>query len=121
MPKSYRELPVWQRAVELAELTYRVTRAYPKEELYGLTAQMRRASVSTASNIAEGSARGRTDFHRYIVMARGSNNELQTQLTIARLLEFGDQELSNQLEVLSEEVGRQLTGFAGYLRNSNSG
>ncbi|NUQ29219.1 MAG: four helix bundle protein [Acidobacteriaceae bacterium] len=120
MPKSYRDLVVWQRSVDLAELTYRLTRAFPKEELYGLAAQMRRASVSVASNIAEGSARSRGDFHRYVVMARGSNNELQTQLVIAQRLGFGDQQIRDNLESLSEEVGRSLTKFADYLRRSDT-
>ncbi|HEX4064804.1 MAG TPA: four helix bundle protein [Acidobacteriaceae bacterium] len=73
MPKSFCELVVWQRARELAGLLYRLTRQFPHEEIYGLTAQLRRAGVSIASHIAEGSGRGtRSDYRGFLRIARGS-------------------------------------------------
>jgi four helix bundle protein len=92
MSASFRDLKVWKKSIELTVLVYELTRAFPKEELYGLTSQMRRASVSIASNIAEGSARGTVpDFRQFVKIARGSNCELQTQIVIARELRLGDQ------------------------------
>jgi four helix bundle protein len=93
MAKSFRELKVWNRAIELTTLVYALTAEFPKAEVYGLSSQMRRAAVSIASNIAEGSARGtRKDFKQFVAIARGSNSELQTQLVIAGRLGFIDVE-----------------------------
>ena len=86
--KSYRDLQVWQRAVELAVHVYRVTEAFPKSEMYGLTSQMRRAAVSIASNIAEGYGRSEPELARYLTMARGSLAELETQLEIAQRIGY---------------------------------
>ena len=77
--KSYEDLIVWQKALDLAEEIYRATRQFPKDELYGLTSQMRRAAVSIASNIAEGHERNsRGEFLQFIGHARGSLAELET-------------------------------------------
>ena len=74
MAKSFRELKVWNKAIDLTVLIYELTDSFPKQEIYGLTSQMRRASVSVASNIAEGSARGtKRDFRQFVKLARGSN------------------------------------------------
>jgi four helix bundle protein len=81
---GYRELKVWQLGVDLALEVYRLTEAFPKSELYGLTSQMRRAAVSISSNIAEGHARKtRREMQRYVNIAKGSLAELETQLIIA--------------------------------------
>ena len=82
--RSYRDLVVWQRAISLAEDVYIATRTFPKEEVYGLTSQMRRAAVSIASNIAESQARpGRGELLQFLGYARGSLAELGTQVTLA--------------------------------------
>jgi len=82
--RSHRDLIAWQKAFELARLTYELTATFPADEKYGLTSQMRRAAVSAASNIAEGWGRGRgPDFARFLRIARGSAHELETQLCIA--------------------------------------
>jgi four helix bundle protein len=82
---------VWQKAKSLAVEVYRATERFPKGELFGLTSQMRRASVSVASNIAEGQGRGsKPDFAKFLCMARGSLLELETQLEIARELGIGN-------------------------------
>jgi len=116
MPTSYRDLKVWQRSIDLAELVYKLTRTFPREEVFGLSAQMRRASVSIASNIAEGSGRTtRRDFRQFVVIARGSNDELNTQLIIAERLGFGDQDLRKESSTLSNEIGKMLTAPEAYL------
>jgi four helix bundle protein len=85
MVQSYRDLIVWQRAVQMSVAIYRLTAAFPRDELYGLTSQLRRAGVSVASNIAEGYGRGSTgEYKQFLGMARGSNMEVQTQLEIYR-------------------------------------
>ena len=84
---SYRDLIVWQKAKGVAVLVYRLTESFPKEEIYGLTSQMRRAAVSIASNIAEGQSRGsKKEFHHFLHIAFGSGAELETQFEIALAL-----------------------------------
>ena len=85
MAKSYRELIVWQKSMELAEKVYLLVKALPKEETYALSDQMRRAAVSIPSNIAEGHARqSQKEFLQFLCIARGSRAELETQLLLAR-------------------------------------
>jgi four helix bundle protein len=119
MAKSYRDLKVWNRAIELTVLIYAMTSEFPKAEVYGLSSQMRRAAVSIASNIAEGSARGtKKDFRQFVTVARGSNCELQTQITIAARLGFAGTEKIEAAEALSHEVGQMLSGLSKYLSTS---
>jgi len=102
--------------MDLATLIYSVTADFPKHEVYGLSSQMRRAAVSIASNIAEGSARGtRKDFRQFVMIARGSNCELQTQLLLARRLEFGAHARVSEAEELTNDVGQMLSGLSKYL------
>jgi four helix bundle protein len=85
--QSFRDLVVWQRSIQLSIAVYRLTKDFPRDEIYGVTSQMRRSAVSVASNIAEGHARLSTgEYRQFLGMARGSNAELQTQLEIARAL-----------------------------------
>jgi four helix bundle protein len=115
--QDYRELIVWKRAIELTVCIYKLTRIFPKEELYGLISQMRRASVSVASNIAEG--RGRItpgEFRQFLGLAQGSTYELQTQLLVARKLGMGSDESLNEAESLSDEVSKMLGSFIQTLR-----
>jgi four helix bundle protein len=117
MAQDYRELVVWQRAIELTVCIYKLTRTFPREELYGLISQMRRASVSVASNIAEG--RGRItpgEFRQFLGLAQGSTYELQTQLLVARKLGMGSDETLNEAESLSDEVSKMLGSFIQTLR-----
>jgi four helix bundle protein len=109
-------LKVWNKAVDLAVQVYGFTGDLPKQEIYGLSSQMRRAAVSIASNIAEGSARGtRKDFRQFVKLAEGSNCELQTQLLIARRLQLRGQESCDAVEALSNEIGKMLTALGQYL------
>jgi four helix bundle protein len=92
------------------------TADFPKEEIYGLTSQLRRAGVSVASNIAEGYGRGSTgEYKHFLGMARGSNLEVQTQLTIAGELGFGNTENGQFSESLSHEVGKMLVSMMNKL------
>ena len=103
--------------MDLTILVYELTANFPKHELYGLSSQMRRAAVSTASNVAEGSARRtRRDFRQFVIMARGSNFELQTQLMIASRLNYAPEEKLHNAEKLALDVGRMLNGLSNFLR-----
>ena len=107
--QSFRDLQVWQRSMELTVAIYRLTGGFPREEIFGLTSQLRRSSVSIPSNIAEGQGRLNTrEFRQFLGIARGSNCELQTQLAIARALGLGDSKFLDQAESLSHEVGKML-------------
>ena len=112
MHRSFRDLIVWQRAIELALSIYATTKAFPKEELFGLTSQLRRAAVSIPSNIAEG--QGRTtpgEFKQFLGIARGSAAETQTQLILARRLQLAPTELIDQSEALTAEVHKMLNAL----------
>jgi four helix bundle protein len=114
--KSYRDLIVWQRAIELSVAIYKLTGEFPKHELYGLAIQLRRASVSIASNIAEGHGRMTTgEYKQFLGHARGSNCEVQTQLVIAGKLKYGSSGLITQCEALSNEVGKMLNAVIASL------
>jgi four helix bundle protein len=109
MAHSFRDLVVWQRAMQLTVAIYRLSQKFPREEIYGLTSQIRRSAVSVPSNIAEGHGRLNSgEYRQFLGIARGSNFELQTQLEIARALEIGNPELLDEAEGLSHEVGKML-------------
>ena len=81
---DYKELIVWQKSMDLAETVYKLTKQFPKDELFGLTSQVRRSAVSIASNIAEGSSRGgKKEFIQFLLIARGSASELETQVLLS--------------------------------------
>jgi len=112
MGASFKDLIVWQKTVQLSSEIYRLTSLFPASEQFGLTNQMRRASVSIASNIAEGNGRStRGEYRLFLGHARGSNCELQTQLTIAGNLGFCDKEAQEAAEKLSAEVSRMLNAL----------
>ena len=115
--ESFRDLFVWQREIELTAAIYALTKALPKEELFGLTSQIRRAAVSIPSNIAEGQSRRTTgEFLQFLAIARGSNAEVQTQLILIRTLGFGDHAGIEKCEGLSLEVARMLNALIGSLQ-----
>jgi four helix bundle protein len=121
MGQAFRDLQVWQRAIQLTVVIYRLTQGFPREEVYGLSSQIRRSAVSIPSNIAEGQGRlSMGEFRHFLGIARGSNHELQTQLEIARSLGFGDSVLINQAESLSQEVGKMIYALLESLHESTS-
>lgn len=114
--KSYKELLVWQKAMLLTEETYRLAKLLPREELYALSGQMRRAAVSIPSNIAEGQARSSTkEFVNFLSIARGSTAELETQLTICVRLKYLQQSQTGPALSLCSEVGKMLNALIGKL------
>ena len=116
MPFKFEKLIVWQKAMELVKLVYELTSKFPKEELYGLTGQMRRSAVSIPSNIAEGQGRNSTkDFIRFLAIAYGSLMELETQILISDMLEYVTKAETNLLLDKSAEVGRLLNGLTNSL------
>lgn len=110
--KSFRELITWQKAMDLVELIYNATKAFPKEEMFCLTNQIRRAAISVPSNIAEGQGRDSTkEFLHHLSIAYGSLCEVETQVTIAQRLGYLDQSQTEMLNALVAEVGRLINGL----------
>jgi|SRR5450432_521225 four helix bundle protein len=109
---SFRDLRVWQEAMKLTTEIYKTTAGFPRHELYGLSQQIRRAAVSVPSNIAEGKGhRSDKEFVRFLLHARGSLLELQTQLLIAEELQYLGKEEAARLLSVAEGVGRALSGL----------
>jgi len=107
--KSYRDLIVWQKSIYLVRNVYILTQKFPKEELYGLTNQMRRCAVSIPSNIAEGYGRNSTgDYKRFLQIAVGSLYELQTQIEISFQLKYLDENNLNSIISLCTEIDKIL-------------
>ena len=110
--ESFDKLLVWQRAHSLVLKIYEVTNSFPKEEIWGLTSQIRRAAVSVPSNIVEGKARGsRKDFKRFLLVARGSLEEVKYQSLLAKELKYMNEEQYEEITVMIEDVGRLLGGM----------
>ena len=118
MAQDFQDLMVWQRAMELSEAIYRLTKTFPQDELYGLTSQLRRASVSIASNIAEGRGRGTDgEFRQFLNIAQGSTYEVQTQLILVKRLKIGNAALVQRAEALCIETSKMLGAFIQSLRS----
>lgn len=116
---NYKELKVWQQSVDLVVDVYQITKQLPSEELYGLTSQIRRCSVSIPSNIAEGAGRIKPgDFNHFLNIARGSSNELETQFIIAERLGFLENGKSREIINKIDEIQRMITGLQKSLYNS---
>jgi four helix bundle protein len=111
MIHTFRDLDVWRKGMDLVVRVYRSTDRFPKSETFGLTSQLRRAAVSIPSNIAEGKAIGGNGYPRHLKIAMGSEAELQTQLELARRLNFLDQGDADDLLEHAAEVGRMLAGL----------
>lgn len=110
--KTFRELIVWQKSMDFVTDAYNATSGFPDEEKFGLTNQLRRASVSIPSNIAEGFGRKSDgDFARFLSIALGSNYEVQTQLEIAKNVGFLSPDKLNKLIAQLEEIERMINGL----------
>ncbi len=110
--RSYKDLKIWQRGMDLAKGIYVLTRLLPKEELFCLTAQMRRAAVSIPSNVAEGHAKSRAHFCYQLSTAMGSIAELETQLTLAGALYPRTEATSTKLMAVLDELGRMIRALS---------
>ncbi|MFZ0813912.1 MAG: four helix bundle protein [Candidatus Sulfotelmatobacter sp.] len=112
MGRPYKDLVAWQKSMDLVTATYRATAGFPKDELFGLTSQLRRAAVSIPSNIAEGQGRlSEKEFRYFLGQARGSLMEVETQLQIAENLGYLQKEQTRGLFHSCAEVGRILNGL----------
>jgi four helix bundle protein len=118
---SYRDLVAWQKGIDLCELIYRASATFPREELYGLTSQIRRAVISVPSNIAEGAGRiTNGEFLQAISYARGSLLEIETQLIIAERLNYLGTEDRDALLGATTQVGRLINGLMRSLKQHES-
>jgi len=109
---SFERLDTWQKSIDFADLVYRISRAFPDDERFGLTSQMRRAAVSVSSNIAEGSARfSQADFARFLEIATGSLFEVVSQSFVSRRQGFLSEADFKMLYAAAEEQGRMLSGL----------
>jgi four helix bundle protein len=112
--KSYKDLEVWQKAMDLVVLCYEATRRFPKSETYGLASQLQRAAVSIPANIAEGRERKHSkEFVQHLSVAYGSLAELETHIQIAQRLGFIGTAEATQLLERSAEIGRMIDGLRG--------
>lgn len=110
--RNFRELQVWQKAMEIAAKMYTLTKTFPSEEKFGLVSQLNRASVSISSNIAEGASRGSDkDFRRFLEIAIGSAFEVESQLLLSQKVGFVSAEQVKELLVLLNEEQRMLSVF----------
>jgi four helix bundle protein len=116
--KSYRDLIAWQKAMDLVQTVYESVRAFPKEEVYGLTSQLKRAVVSVPSNIAEGQGRKSTrEFLHHLSIAYGSLMEVETQILIAARLGYLNPQEADLIAEQTAEVGRVINGLSNALNN----
>lgn len=119
--KDYRELDVWIESRKLNKLVYEISNDFPKEEVFGLTSQLRRSSVSIASNIAEGCGRSSdADVLRFLIIARGSLFETETQLFLALDLNYLSEEQFENLQGQILSCKKLLNGFIGYFRKKQN-
>ncbi len=121
MLRSYRDLLVWQKAMEFVVETYRFTESFPREEVYGLRSQVRRASVSVPSNIAEGYGRAsRKEYLQFLYVAQGSLKETETQIILAEMLGYVSKDATELLLEKAALVGKLLGGLIRALRLKTS-
>lgn len=114
------KLEVWRKSAEFADLLYQLTRSFPIEERFGLTNQMRRASVSISSNIAEGSSRSsKTDYSRFIELAAGSLFEVISQAHVAVRQMYLSEEDFRSIHASAEALSRMLSGLKSYLARAS--
>ena len=114
--RSYKDLTVWQKSVDLCVLVYKLTESFPKNELYGITSQIRRACVAIPSNIAEGQMRGhKPEYIQFLRIAYGSGGELETQLLVALKIGYLSQENFTRIDSLLQEILRMLNKLLSVL------
>lgn len=119
--RTHENLEVWKKAIDFVVEVYKLTDAFPKDEKFGLTSQIRRASVSIPSNIAEGAARtSQKEFLYFLSNSQGSTSEVSTQLLIAYRLGFLSEQHHGELRANLDEIGRMISGLCGYLRSKTS-
>jgi len=121
MAKNYENLEVWQKAITFALLVYRLTKSFPREELYGLTSQLRRSAISISSNIAEGAGRNsRKEFLRFVLIGLGSLNEAESQIHVSYQLGYVKENEFQEMMQRVGELGNLLGGLRNYLNKPHS-
>lgn len=119
--KTHKDLDVWKNSIELVTEIYRISKEFPKDEMYGLTSQIRRAAVSVPSNIAEGAARkNENEFIYFLFISRGSLAELETQITIALNLNYLNQSVFDAVSSKIIIVRKQLSGLINHLKRKKT-
>ena len=119
--RPHEKLEVWSSAMDFVVEVYRSTEAFPKEEKFGLTSQIRRAAVSVPANIAEGAARNSAkEFIHFLSNAQGSASELETELTIAYRLGYLAQGRYSELSTTLGKIGRMITGLSQHLKRKTT-
>ena len=113
--KRYKDLDAYKKAYEAAKLVYGMTKSFPKEELYGISSQLRRSAVSIPSNIAEGYMRGSKEYVQFLKIALGSAAELETQLSLSMDLGFCSESDFNSIYALNQEVMKLLSTYISKL------
>lgn len=116
---SYKDLDVWKKSFDVCFNIYQITKSFPKEEVYGLTSQIRRAAVSVPSNISEGSKRGSKEFLQFLKIAHGSGAEVETQLLLAYQLGYVPVEDFGRISIQLEDVMKMLSAFIRKLSTKN--
>ena len=120
--RSYRDLKVWQAGMNLAEQAYRLTRLFPRDELFGLTSQIRRAAASIPANIAEGWGRaGTAEYIRFLQIAQGSLKELETHLLLSERVQLTKAEQTQPMLQTTDELGRMIHSLLGSLKRRKNG
>ena len=116
--KTHKDLEVWKKSISLVTILYKLTKSFPKDELYGLIQQIRRSAVSVPSNIAEGAARNhKTEYIQFLYIALGSLSELETQCLISKNLEYVNDQNYNSINDAIQEIRRMLLGLIKHLKS----
>ena len=116
--KTHKDLEVWKKSISLVTILYKLTKSFPKDELYGLIQQIRRSAVSVPSNIAEGAARNhKTEYIQFLYIALGSLSELETQCLIRKNLEYVNDQNYNSINDAIQEIRRMLLGLIKHLKS----
>jgi len=114
--KNFKQLKIWQKGFDITIKTFKLTSDFPKEERFGLSSQMTKSAVSIPSNIAEGSSRrSEKDYSRFIEISLGSSYELETQVLIAKAINYGQREMCKELLNDLEQEQKMLIGFSNIL------
>lgn len=122
LKRGYRDLQVWQKAMDLVDVIYALTKAFPQDERFGLTSQLRRSAVSIPSNIAEGSSRRTTkEYMRFVDIAYGSLAEVETQVSIAQRQKYIASKDEEPVYESTSEIGRMLNGLLSSLEQRMEG
>jgi len=116
--KTHKDLVVWQKSIQFVTEVYKITRDFPRDELYGLVSQLRRAAISVPSNIAEGAGRfSKREFCQFLYFSLGSTSELETQLIISRNLDYLGNEVFNNFITNLSEIRKTLLGLIQSLKD----